>query len=63
VLDNGALLGTIPASQANGPLNANIGQRAGSPVLFNFLGVIDEVHIFNRALTPAELQTDKNTPR
>jgi hypothetical protein len=31
--------------------------------VFNFLRVIDEVHVFNRALSAAEIQTDKNTPR
>ncbi len=63
VLDNGALSGTVPASQYNDTLNVNIGQRTGNPGVFNFLGVIDEVHVFNRALSAAEIQTDKNTPR
>ena len=62
-LNNGTLAGTIPASQGNSPLNANVGQRAGSPELFNFLGVIDEVHIFNRALSGAEIVTDMTIPR
>jgi glucose/arabinose dehydrogenase/PKD repeat protein len=62
-LNNGVLAGTIPASQGNSPLNANIGQRAGSPVIFNFLGVIDEVHVFNRALSAAEIVTDMTIPR
>jgi hypothetical protein len=47
----------------NSPANVNIGQRAGSPGDFNFIGVIDEVHVFNRALTAAEILTGKNTPR
>jgi hypothetical protein len=50
----------VPGQQ---PLNANIGQRAGSPVIFNFLGVIDEVHVFNRALSAAEIVTDMTIPR
>jgi PKD repeat protein len=62
-LDDGSLSGTIPTGQMNSPANVNIGQRAGSPGGFNFIGVIDEVHVFNRALTAAELLTDKNTPR
>ena len=31
--------------------------------MFNFLGTIDEVHVFNRALTAAEIQMDMSTPR
>jgi hypothetical protein len=31
--------------------------------MFNFQGTIDEVHIFNRALTAAEIQTDMTVPR
>jgi glucose/arabinose dehydrogenase/PKD repeat protein len=63
VLDNGALSGTVPAVQYNAPYPVNIAQRSGNPELFNFLGTIDEVHIFNRALTAAEIQVDMNTPR
>jgi Concanavalin A-like lectin/glucanases superfamily len=43
VLDNGALVGTIPASQINSAVNANIGRRSGG---FYFNGVIDEVRIY-----------------
>ena len=63
VLDNGVLSGTVPSSQFNSTSGVNIGQRTGFPGTFNFLGVIDEVHVFNRALTAAEVQTDMNTPR
>jgi glucose/arabinose dehydrogenase/PKD repeat protein/fibronectin type 3 domain-containing protein len=63
VLDNGDLAGTIPSAQFNAPVNVNIAQRTGSPGLFNFLGTIDEVHIFNRALTAAEIQADMSNPR
>jgi hypothetical protein len=63
LLDNGVLLGTVPAAQFDPPWNANIGQRAGSPQTFNFLGTIDEVHVFNRALTAAEIDVDMRTPR
>jgi PKD repeat protein len=63
VLDNGVLSGTIPASQFNAGYNVNIAQRTGLPGTFNFLGVIDEVHVFNRALTAGEIQTDRDTPR
>jgi len=27
-----------------------------------FQGLVDEVRIYNRALSPAEIQTDMNTP-
>jgi hypothetical protein len=63
LLDNGVLAGTVPASQANAAVNVNIGQRTGYPGSFNFLGTIDEVHVFGRALSAAEIQMDMNTPR
>jgi PKD repeat protein len=63
VLDNGVLSGTIPASQFNSGERVDIAQRTGLPGQFNFLGVIDEVHVFNRALSGAEIQTDRDTPR
>ena len=58
ILDNGVLFGTVPASQFNAPFNVNIAQRTGNPDLFNFLGAIDEVHLYNRALSASEIQTD-----
>jgi hypothetical protein len=63
VLDNGVLSGTVPAVQYNAPFNVNIAQRPGNPETFNFLGTIDEVHVFNRALSAAEIDTDMRTPR
>jgi fibronectin type 3 domain-containing protein len=63
VLDNGALSGTVPAAQFDAPFNANIAQRTESPGTFNFIGRIDEVHVFNRALTAAEVEIDMNQPR
>jgi fibronectin type 3 domain-containing protein len=59
VLNNGVLSGTVPASQLNSAVNANIGRRTGG---FYFNGIIDEVRIYNRALSQAEIQTDMNTP-
>jgi subtilisin-like proprotein convertase family protein len=60
VLDNGTLRGTaIPASQVNAAVNANIGRRTGG---FYFNGIIDEVRMYNRPLSQAEIQTDMNTP-
>jgi glucose/arabinose dehydrogenase len=63
VLDNGTLSGSVPAAQYDAPYSVNIAQRPGNPELFNFLGTIDEVHVFNRALSAAEIQVDMNTPR
>ena len=40
-------------------MNVNIGRRTGG---FHFNGVIDEVRIYNGALTPAQIQADMNTP-
>jgi len=59
VLDNGQLWGTIPASQRNAPVNVNIGRRTGG---FFLHGVVDDVRIYNSALTQAQIQADMNTP-
>ena len=58
VLDDGVLKGTVPSSQHNVSVNVNIGRRAGG---FYFNGIIDEVRVYNRALTQVEIQTDMNT--
>jgi uncharacterized repeat protein (TIGR01451 family) len=60
VLDNGVLAGTVPASQYNDPAaSVTIGQRTGG---YSFEGMIDEVRIYSRALSQAEIQIDMNTP-
>jgi len=59
LLDNGVLRGAIPSSQAPTTLNVNIGRRSGG---YYFKGLIDEVRIYNRALSQAEIQTIMNTP-
>jgi hypothetical protein len=59
VLDNGTLVGTVPAAQVNSSVNVNIGRRTGG-MYFN--GIIDEVRVYNRALTAAEIQADMNSP-
>jgi hypothetical protein len=59
VLDDGVLRGTVPAAQFNGPASVNIGRHSGG---FYFQGTIDEVRLYNRALTQAEIQADMNTP-
>ena len=61
-LNNGVLLGTVPASQPNPGQNVNIGQRPGVPGTFNFRGKIDDVRLYSRALTQAEIQADMTTP-
>jgi hypothetical protein len=60
VLDNGALSGTVPASQYDATVSVDVGRRSG--ITNDFTGVIDEVRIYNRALTPTEIQSDMNTP-
>jgi uncharacterized protein (TIGR03437 family) len=58
VLDNGVLYGTIPGVQYNPVLNATLGKRSDG---FNFKGTIDDVRIYNRALSQVEIQSDMNT--
>ena len=60
-LDDGTLLGTVTATQQNSSANVNIGRRPGFSN-FNFNGRIDDARIYNRALTPTEIQADMNTP-
>ena len=59
VLDDGVLSGVVPAVQNNSTANVNVGRRTGG-YLFN--GTIDDVRIYNRALTAAEIVADMNTP-
>ena len=58
-LDNGTLRGTVPTAQIDQSVNVNIGRRTGG-LYFN--GLIDEVRIYNRALSQAEIQVDMATP-
>ena len=63
VLNNGILTGSIPTSQVNAPVNAYIGKRTslyGGGYCFN--GIVDDVRIYKRALSQAEIQADMNTP-
>ena len=57
-LDDGVLRGTVPASQFDPATNVNIGRRSGG---FYFAGRIDEVRIYNRALSAPEIQADMNS--
>src|SRR5215510_1328506 len=60
-LDNGQLQGTVTASQQNSTANITIGRSAGNAG-FEFAGRIDDVRIYGRALTQAEIQADMVTP-
>ena len=60
LLDNGTLRGTIPTSQySNASENVVIGRRTGG---YYFAGTIDELRLYNRALSQAEIQADMATP-
>ena len=60
-LDDGTPVGTVTSTQQNSPANVNIGRRPGFSS-FNHNGRIDDVRIYNRALTQTEIQADMNTP-
>lgn len=53
ILDNGTLSGTIPAIQHNSTVSVNIGRRSAGNRPFD--GTLDEVRIYNRALSSAEI--------
>ena len=59
VLDNGVLSGTVPSSQAISNVNTTIGKRSGG---YYFKGVIDNLRIYSRALSQADIQADMNAP-
>ena len=59
VLDNGAMVGTIASSQMNSSVPVAIGKRSGASG-YEFNGGIDEVQLYNRALSAAEIQADMN---
>ena len=58
-VDNGTLQGTVTSSQQDSPTGVLIGQRFDS--LSAFGGRIDDVRIYSKALTAAEVQTDMAT--
>jgi concanavalin A-like lectin/glucanase superfamily protein len=59
VLDNGILTGSVPAVQSLPNSNVYIGRRSNG---YYFAGVIDEVQIYNRALSASEILAIMNTP-
>jgi uncharacterized protein (TIGR03437 family) len=58
VLDDGVLIGTVPATQVLPAVHATIGMRSGG---YYFNGTIDNVRVYSRALAAAEIVTDMNT--
>jgi len=54
VLDSDNLNGAVPPSQFNPAINANIGRRPNNGAYFD--GIIDDVRIYNRALSAGEIQ-------
>ena len=61
VLDDGTLTGTIANAQRDSTQNVTIGRRP-SVGGFEFLGSVDEVRIYSRALTAAEVLADSEMP-
>jgi hypothetical protein len=59
VLDDGVLKGTIPAAQTIPNQTVYIGRRSNG---LYFGGIIDEVQMYNRALSATEIQTIMNAP-
>jgi len=60
VLDNGTLNGTVAGRQVSSTRDVFVGRRADDSVDYNFNGMIDEVRIYDRALSQAEIQADMN---
>jgi hypothetical protein len=58
-LDNGVLSGTVPSAQVSASVNANIGRRNGG---LYFTGLLDNIRVYNRALTEQEINDDLSTP-
>jgi Concanavalin A-like lectin/glucanases superfamily len=54
-VDNGTLLGPVEGSQLPGNVAANIGRRPDDPLKYEFNGKLDEIRIYNRALSAAEI--------
>jgi hypothetical protein len=59
--DNGTLVGTVTTTQRGSTLSVAIGRKAADTG-FEFKGRIDDVRIYNRALTLAEIQADMSAP-
>ena len=57
-LDDGALWGSVPGSISTASVNASIGRRAAG---YFIKGVLDDVRVYGRALSQAEIQSDMST--
>jgi glucose/arabinose dehydrogenase/PKD repeat protein len=57
--NNGALVGTVAAAQQNSSANVNIGRRSSGG--YPFGGLVDDLRIYARALSQAEITADMNT--
>ena len=62
VLDNGVLTGTVPSSHVLPSVNTTIGKRLAGSAGYYFNGVIDNLRVYTRALSAAEIQQDMTTP-
>jgi len=58
VLDDGVLKGTVPSVQFDPNTNVSIGRRSGG---FYFNGTIDDVRVYNSALSQTQILADMNT--
>lgn len=58
-LDDGTLIGVVPAANINSREPVVIGRRVGG---YEFRGAIDEVRIYDYACSQAQIQADMNTP-
>jgi len=59
VLNNGVLSGSVPSAQVDSGATAAIGRREGG---YFFIGKLDEVRVYGRALTASEIARDMNNP-
>jgi glucose/arabinose dehydrogenase len=60
MLDDGMLTGTVANAQGDSSQNVTIGRRPGVTG-FEFIGSVDEVRLYSRALTAAEALADSTT--
>ena len=59
--DDGVSVGTVTGSQRDSPDDVTIGRRSGVTG-YEFAGLVDNIRIYDRALTAAEIQADMLTP-
>ncbi|HEY1337080.1 MAG TPA: LamG-like jellyroll fold domain-containing protein [Bryobacteraceae bacterium] len=59
ILDNGVLNGAVPATQTPAAIHPTIGMRVGG---YYFNGLIDNLRIYKRAITTADVTADMAAP-